>query len=682
MFYSGHHLVSCDGKKRNLNIDIDLSTSSDLKKELEFRLTDCDDFYFLFSARITVDEFSKIKHQQGLLVNFNDFEQRVVDLLHTCSQEEYKEAPKYGLRFSKTPGEGCGLLQIVEATNFKYLHHLSLNLGAADDEKLKAYLVSCLKKLKTESDIRIKQLSQSVSEITSCLRSVEEAKRSIMDDFESFKVQYSAREADLRTKYENTIQEMGLQHEEIKTKLEESVSKEKDLFQQMQEELHRDFKSRLDLALSNNKNLRDNQSTLQIRVEQLQDKLKLSETENISLNEEVKGLRAQLDTAHRTNSDQSEIVNQLQSRLSTLEQDLAVKNKQLLESKNLLTTEQEQKSHTLEQLEHQCHNVQNLEKMLSSNLEEINKSNEIIKRLQTDVKSYQVKAKLRGQVAAEQERLLITKDSEIQRLNAELNSLKSELVSVTRCNAHITEEHRQAMQSLMDAQKTIKSNETIIAWLNRQIAENDLGYVQNRLKLSIPPVTNESNSLTNSPPLTSTNVLVISRNEKSPPRKSTLLSQIPVMPCSKTAHLAASSSVCTSSTVVFTTPSTNTLSPLGKKLSILTTNSNLYPHFKNLVSRTDYKNPSSEIPGLHCTTNTLNYRNPKENGDLFDSFPISVPLKPANGPATQPINCNDKVQEMFDSGNACQYPSPVTCTNDENCQQQSLASAYFPQAFP
>ncbi|CAH8653098.1 unnamed protein product [Heterobilharzia americana] len=67
-------------------------------------------------------------------------------------------------------------------------------------------------------------------------------RRSIMDDFESFKVQYSAREADLRTKYENTIQEMGLQHEEIKTKLEESVSKEKDLFQQMQEELHRDFK--------------------------------------------------------------------------------------------------------------------------------------------------------------------------------------------------------------------------------------------------------------------------------------------------------------------------------------------------------------------------------------------------------------------------------------------------------
>ncbi|CAH8288047.1 unnamed protein product [Schistosoma rodhaini] len=58
MFYSGRPLVSFEGKNRNLNIDIELGCSSDLKKDLEIRLTDDDDFYFLYSIRITVDEFT------------------------------------------------------------------------------------------------------------------------------------------------------------------------------------------------------------------------------------------------------------------------------------------------------------------------------------------------------------------------------------------------------------------------------------------------------------------------------------------------------------------------------------------------------------------------------------------------------------------------------------------------
>lgn len=41
-----------------------------------------------------------------------------------------------------------GILRIVEATNFKYLTHLSLNLFPADDELLKAYLVEQLRSLR------------------------------------------------------------------------------------------------------------------------------------------------------------------------------------------------------------------------------------------------------------------------------------------------------------------------------------------------------------------------------------------------------------------------------------------------------------------------------------------------------------------------------------------------------
>lgn len=38
--------------------------------------------------------FYRIKQQQGLLINFNEFEQKVADLLCICSQEEAIETPK------------------------------------------------------------------------------------------------------------------------------------------------------------------------------------------------------------------------------------------------------------------------------------------------------------------------------------------------------------------------------------------------------------------------------------------------------------------------------------------------------------------------------------------------------------------------------------------------------------
>ncbi|VDP75604.1 unnamed protein product [Schistosoma curassoni] len=87
------------------------------------------------------------------------------------------------------------------------------------------------------------------------------------------------------------------------------------------------------------------------------------------------------------------MANQLQSKISILEENIITKGKQILDLENSLTKEHEQKLHLLEQSEQHCRNIQNLEKHLASNTEEINKSNEIIKRLQSEVKSFQTKVK-------------------------------------------------------------------------------------------------------------------------------------------------------------------------------------------------------------------------------------------------------------------------------------------------
>ncbi|CAH8669929.1 unnamed protein product [Schistosoma rodhaini] len=674
MFYSGRHLVSFEGKTRNLNIDIELGCSSDLKKDLEIRLTDDDDFYFLYSIRITVDEFTEIKQQQGLLINFNEFEQKVADLLCICSQEEAIESPKYGLRFSRNTEErDCGLLQIVEATNFKYLHHLSLTLYAADDEKLKLFLASRLKKHKAESDAIIKQLNQSVSELTSSLKSAEEGTKLIIDEFQAFKVECSAKEINLRAENEFTIRELQSKHDEVKTKLEESLSKEKDLANQIQEELQKDFKSRLDLALSNNKNLRDHQSVLQTRIEALQEKIKSTETENISLTEEIKNVRSQLDTTNRAYDLQTEVVNQLQS-------------KQILELENSLTKEHEQKLQLLEQSEQHCRSIQNLEKHLASNTEEINKSNEIIKRLQSEVKSFQTKAKLRGQVAAEQERLLVSKVSEIQRLHTELDKLRSEITNVKNRNTQIVEEHDQTLKSLADAQKTIKSNETIIAWLNRQIAENDSGYVQNRLKLSAFPVISVSSGVIC--PLTTPNSLTdTSSGSEKPSAFETTPSYIPLTQHSQASRVVPLFDTHTS-VMVSSSSNTNILQTVDKRLIELPNSSKNNLCVKNVPSAIDNTTSLSTILTTHLPVSTSSCVIPKENCDLIRvrntlSYPYSGSSIPPEIPDTLAMEFadhNGKSRSISDQKiSSTKCLESVDYTNDQNYHQQSLASAYFPQ---
>ncbi|CAH8631410.1 unnamed protein product [Schistosoma intercalatum] len=627
-------------------------------QDLEIRLTDDDDFCFLYFIRITVDEFTEIKQQQGLLINFNEFEQKVADLLCICSQEEAIETPKYGLRFSRNTEErDCGLLQIVEATNFKYLHHLSLNLYAADDEKLKLFLASRLKKHKV-----LVQLSHSVSELTSSLKSAEEGTKLIKDEFQAFKVACSAKELSLRSENEFAIRELQSKHDEVKTKLEDSLSKEKDLANQIQEELQKDFKSRLDLALNNNKNLRDQQSVLQTRVETLQEKLKFAETENISLTEDIKIVRSQLDTTNRAYDLQTEMANQLQS-------------KQILDLEDSLTKEHEQKLHLLEQSEQHCRNIQNLEKHLASNTEEINKSNEIIKRLQSEVKSFQTKAKLRGQVAAEQERLLVSKDSEIQRLHTELDKLRSEITNVKKLNTQIVEEHDQTLQSLTDAQKTIKSNEIIIAWLNRQIAENDSDYVQNRLKLSAFPAISVSSGVVGPPP-TINSLTVVSSGSEKPSAFETTPSYIPLTQNSQASHVVPLFDTHTS-VMVSSSSNSNILQTVDKRLLEAPNSSKNNLYVKIISSAMNNTNLPSTVLTTHLPISTSSCVIPKENNPYSGSC---IPPEIPDTLTTEFADRNGKSRNIFDQKiSSTKCVETVDYTNDQNYHQQSLASAYFPQ---
>jgi hypothetical protein len=56
-------------------------------------LTRSDDAQFYYTIRIDEDEFSRLKHEQNLLVNYEGFAQMVGDLLESvCEQDKHSES--------------------------------------------------------------------------------------------------------------------------------------------------------------------------------------------------------------------------------------------------------------------------------------------------------------------------------------------------------------------------------------------------------------------------------------------------------------------------------------------------------------------------------------------------------------------------------------------------------------
>lgn len=64
-------------------------------QDLQIEITDEDDPYIFYSLRMSEEDFSILKSQQGLLIDFSSFPSKFVQLVERCLSEHQTESPKY-----------------------------------------------------------------------------------------------------------------------------------------------------------------------------------------------------------------------------------------------------------------------------------------------------------------------------------------------------------------------------------------------------------------------------------------------------------------------------------------------------------------------------------------------------------------------------------------------------------
>ncbi|ELU04624.1 hypothetical protein CAPTEDRAFT_198072 [Capitella teleta] len=425
-----------DERRAQIQVSLELHTNASLsnKKELVMRLTDDSDLFFLYTLRLTEEDFQSLRAQQGLLVDFSAFPQRLVQLLDMCSQEESKECPKFILELWTSSGSGNAIatLNIIETNPFKHLTHLALKFLPGQDADVKKFLAKCLEHLKDENVGLKDRLARTESDLSTQLRQAREALSSRTMELDALKRDWTSRSKDVSSQH---MQELNAEREkslQTQNSMQQRYDSEKRQLEHDHSQMLSKLESRLNKAESTSKELTERKFQNEASLRELRAKLNTLEEEQERDRHELSSLRHQNSVMDSRLHEQDKLNNQLKLKLAVTEQEVKDKETVMQRTTDLLGTEQNYKKKHEDELDRKKRHVSKLEASIKTLTDELVKGNEIIKKLQGEIKNYHTKNK---------------------KLNESLDN---------------------TMQKLEESKQLLKTNENVINWLNRQITDSQL----------------------------------------------------------------------------------------------------------------------------------------------------------------------------------------------------------------
>ncbi|XP_010016171.1 PREDICTED: LOW QUALITY PROTEIN: spindle assembly abnormal protein 6 homolog [Nestor notabilis] len=463
-------------RRLNVRVNIELLSISNPvhKKDLAVRLTDDSDPFFLYNLVISEEDFQSLKSQQGLLVDFSAFPQKFIDLLQQCIQEQNKDIPRFLLQLVSSASvldHAPVSLNVVETNPFKHLTHLSLKFLPGNDAEIKKFLASCLKSLKEDKLMLEDKLRKTEEDLTRQLSYTQQSLSERNRELDKLKHEWTSHTTALTNRHTQELtseKERALQaqaqyqqqHEQQKKELENVHQKS---IQQLQNRL-----SELEVI---NKDLTERRYKGDSTVRELKAKLSGIEEECQRAKQEVLSLRRENTTLDAECHEKEKLINQLQTRVAVLEQEIKDKDQLVIRTKEVLDATQEQKVILEESTEKKQGHIGKLEATIKSLSAELLKANEIIKKLQGDLKTLLGKLKLKNTVTIQQEKLLAEKEERLQKEQRELQELGQSLRVKEQEVCKLQEQLETTMQKLEESKQLLKTNENVITWLNKQLNE-------------------------------------------------------------------------------------------------------------------------------------------------------------------------------------------------------------------
>eukprot|EP01135_Chromosphaera_perkinsii_P001561 Nk52_evm31s207 gene=Nk52_evmTU31s207 len=454
-------------------------TSPVSRKYLTVRLTDPEDPFFLYTLEVGEDDFHVLKTEQNLLVDFHTFPEKLIELFKLCIAEESSRSPKFVIDLVTNDASGLkansmkssAFLNIVEINPFKHLSHLSLKFQPGSDLNVKEFLADSLKLLKAQVKKLECELECSNAELGGKLARAEDRLSDKTKEIEQVRSESAKKISEFKFALSEGINaEKEACLKEIKL-ITAKAEEEKSIMEQKFDNTTQSLNTKIDILSEERNALKEELSAFKTKAKmgadeltRLMDSLNSRRIEIERLKEEHKSVTEEKNAIER-------ICGKLESKTGALEAEIKHKNELLERITHDTSSQKDQKNLLEENAAALKHQNERLEETVKSASNEINKGNEIIQKLQTDLKATKAKLKMKTSLFIQQEKLLSEKEALVVALEGDKVALKKK---EDETRTHLNEKETQlavANENLEESKQLLKTNENVIAWLNKQINE-------------------------------------------------------------------------------------------------------------------------------------------------------------------------------------------------------------------
>uniref|UniRef100_A0A673CQL9 Spindle assembly abnormal protein 6 homolog n=1 Tax=Sphaeramia orbicularis TaxID=375764 RepID=A0A673CQL9_9TELE len=465
-------------RKANIRVTINLQlTNSPVhKRDLLVRLTDDVDPYFLFNLSISEEDFQSLKVQQGLLIDFASFPQKFIDLLNLCYSEQESDNPRFLLHLScQSPVlEGPANFSVVETNAFKHLNHLSLRLVQGSDKEVKDYLAVCLSSLKAEKEDLELKLKKTEEDLSRQLTYAQQTLSEKSKELDKLRSEWTSQTSSLSSRHSQELQSEREKALELQSRLQQQTEHLRQELENTHKKSSQQLQSRLTELEASCRELTERKYKNESTIRDLKIKLVGAEEECQRSKQQVLSLRRENGTLDTECHEKERLVSQLQMRVAVLEQEMKDKEQLMCRTKEVLEATQQQKDSIEGNAESKELQIRKLEATVKSLSEELLKANNIIKKLQGDVRGLVGKIKVKNTVTVSQEKVLQETSEKLQNVEKDLLNSQQQLITKDEQVTKLKEQLEATVQKLNESREVLKTNENVISWLNKQLNEKQL----------------------------------------------------------------------------------------------------------------------------------------------------------------------------------------------------------------
>eukprot|EP00842_Homolaphlyctis_polyrhiza_P001760 jgi/Hompol1/2585/HPOL_001429-RA len=426
----GHQSPFQERRHPGITVQVVLSAKNGGRfKTLEVQLTDDTDPYFLFNLDISEDDFPVLRAQQNLLIDFAQFPLKFVELLEECIASTSEDHPKFLAHLATDSHSRYAAFSIIETNSFKHINHLSLQFVPGTDAAIKQYLATLVKQFKSENGMLKEQLAKTNTLLNANVSECQATISRLTSELEQSRSAHLSLETKLRLEHAAELSKQkeasALERESLRIQFEAS---RKDTDQQHEQKI-RDLSQKLASVTTAHSLSVQHGHSLESSLSSATQKIETFTQELATLKYELDRASTKYQQADRSRADIEAALAASKERIIELERSNRLADETQHKLRESLAQLQEQRLfHTYSEVQSKAeealdmHKTQNarFEESLKRATDEITKGNEIIRKLQTEIKNSRSKLKLKNVVTLQQEKLLDERAAAIETLQKEL----------------------------------------------------------------------------------------------------------------------------------------------------------------------------------------------------------------------------------------------------------------------